>query len=79
MSISPSPGVRYFFRGPYDLDCVWNLSIMDIGNALRPMSIEDQDCFKFQMTRVLSVSRLLEVRCQGLFTGLIDTQRYRHS
>ena len=88
-SISPSPGARYFFRGPYDSDCVWNLadnavvyrgeachlSILDIDNALRFMSIEDQDRFKFQMSRVLSVSRLLEARCQGLFTGLIDAQR----
>ena len=76
-SASPSPGARYFFRGPYDPDCVWNilLSILDIGNALRSMSIEDQDRYKFQMFRVLSVTRLLEARCQGLFTGLIDAQR----
>ena len=39
------------------------------------MSIEDQDRFKFQMTRVLSITRLLETRCQGLFIGLIDAQR----
>ena len=48
------------------------LSILDIGNALRSMSIEDQDRYKFQMSRVLSITRLLETRCQGLFTGLIE-------
>ena len=51
------------------------LSILNIGNALRSMSIEDQDRFKFQISRVLSITRLLETRCQGLFTGLIDAQR----
>ena len=78
-----------FFRRPYDPDCVWNLadnvitsrgdasllSIMDIGNALRSMSIGDQDRFKFQMSRVLSIARLVEVRCLGLFSGLIEAQR----
>ena len=48
---------------------------MDIGNALRSMSIGDQDRFKFQMSRFLSIARLLEVRCKGLFFGLIDAQR----
>ena len=38
------------------------------------MSIEDQDRYKFQLSRVLSITRLLETRCQGLFTGLIDAQ-----
>ena len=80
---------RYLFRGPYDPDTMWNLadnavtfrgeacllSILGIGNALKSMSIEDQDRFKFQMSRVLSITRLLEVRCRGLFTGLIDAQR----
>jgi hypothetical protein len=88
-SISPSPGALYFFRRPYDSDCIWNLadnavvyrgeanllSILDIGNALRSMSVEDQDRFKFQMSRALSVSRLLEARCQDLFIGLVDAQR----
>ena len=88
-SSSPSSGARYLFHGPYDPDTAWNLadnavtfrgevcllSILDIGNALRSMSIEDQDRYKFQMFRVLSVTRLLEARCQGLFTGLIDAQR----
>jgi hypothetical protein len=27
------------------------------------------------MFRVLLITRLLETRCQGLFTGLIDAQR----
>ena len=48
---------------------------MDIGNAIRSMSIGNQDRFNFQMSRVLSIARLLEVRCQGLFSGLIDAQR----
>ena len=51
------------------------LSIMDIGNALRSMSIGDQTRFTFQMSRARSIARLLEVRCQGLFSGLIDAQR----
>ena len=42
-----------------------SLPDLDIGNALRAMSIEDQDRFKFQMSRVLSIIRLLETRCQG--------------
>ena len=77
------------FREPFDPHCVWNLadnvitsrgdasllSIMDIGNALRSMSIGDQDRFKFQMSRVLSIARLVEVRCLGLFSGLIEAQR----
>ena len=88
-SSSLSLATRYLFRGPYDPDAVPNLadnavtfrgeacllSILDIGNALRTMSIEDQERFKFQMSRVLSITRLLETRCQGLFTGLIDAQR----
>ena len=88
-SSSPFSGARYLFRGPYDPDSVWNLadnavtfrgeacllSLLDIGNALRSMSIEDQDRFKFQMSRVLSITRLLKTRCQGLFIGLIDAQR----
>ena len=41
------------------------LSLLDIGNALRSRSIEDQDRFKFQMSRVLSITRLLEMRCNG--------------
>ena len=75
-SSSPSSGARYLFRGPYDPDSVWNLadnavtfrgeacllSLLDIGNALRSKSIEDQDSFKFQMSRVLSITRLLEKR-----------------
>jgi hypothetical protein len=75
-----------FFRRPYDPDCVWNLadnvitsrgeasllSILDIANALRCMNSGDQNRFVFQMSRVLSIARLLEVRCQGLFSGLID-------
>ena len=51
------------------------LSLLDIDNALRSMAIEDQDRFKFQMSRVLSITRLLESRCQGLFIRLIDAQR----
>ena len=50
---------------------------MDIGNAPRSMSIGDQDRFKFQMSRVLSIARLLVMRCQGLFFGLIEAQRNR--
>ena len=56
-SSSPSLAARYLFRGPYDPDTVWSLtdnavtfqgeacllSILDIGNALRSMRIEDQD------------------------------------
>jgi hypothetical protein len=51
------------------------LPALDTGNALRSMSIEDQDRYKFQMSRVLSITRLLETRYQGLFTGLIDAQK----
>ena len=44
-SMSPSPGAQYFFRGSYDLDCVWNLADntviyrgeANIGNALRSL------------------------------------------
>ena len=50
-------------------------TIMDIANALGCMNGGDQNRFVFQMTRVLSITRLLEVRCQGLFSGLIDAQR----
>lgn len=38
------------------------------------MGRQDQERFKFQMTRVLSIGRLLELRCQDLFMGLIDAQ-----
>ena len=51
------------------------LSILDIANALRSMNGGGKNRFVFQMTRVLSIARLLEVRCQGLFSGLIDAQR----
>ena len=36
----------------------------------------DQNRFVFQMDRVLSIARLMEARCQGLFTGLIAAQRH---
>ena len=82
---SPAAGARQFFREPYDPDCIWNLAdnvitsqgeaglltIMDIANALRCMNGGDQNRFVFQMSRVLSIARLMEARCQGLFTGLI--------
>ena len=86
-----TPGIydKYFFRGPYSSDCVWNLadnisprgeanllSLLDLGNALRGMSKQDQDLHKFHMARVLSISRLLESRCQSLFEGLIEAQRW---
>ena len=76
---SPAAGARQFFRGPYDPDCVWNLAdnvitsrgeaslftIIDIANALKCMNGGDQNRFVYQMSRV---ARLLETRCQGLFT-----------
>jgi chromosome segregation ATPase len=52
------------------------LSLVDLGNALRGMSKQDQDIHKFQMARILSISRLLESRCQSLFEGLIEAQRW---
>ena len=84
-----SGGQRQYFRGPYDPDSVWNLAdnvitsrgeaslftIMDIANALRCMNGGDQNRFVFQMSRVLSIARLMEARCQGLFTGHIAAQR----
>ena len=82
-----TPGIydKYFFRGPYSSDCVWNLAdnisprgeanLLSLGNALRGMSKQDQDLHKFHMARVLSISRLLESRCQSLFDGLIEAQR----
>ena len=87
--LAPAAGARQFFRGPYDPDCVWNLadnavitrgeaglfSILDIANTLRCMNGSDQNRFVFQMSRVLSIARLMERRCQGLFTGLIAAQR----
>ena len=87
---SPAAGARQFFRGPYDPDCVWNLAdnvitsrgeaslftIIDIANALKCMNGGDQNRFVFQMPRVLSIARLMEARCQGLFTGLIAAQRH---
>jgi len=58
---------NYFFRGPYSSNGVWNmadsvspqreanlLSLVNMGNALRSMGKQDQDRYKFQMTRVLS-------------------------
>ena len=51
------------------------LTIMDIANVLRCMNGGDQNRFMFQMSRVLSIARLMEARCQGLFTGLIAAQR----
>ena len=58
---------KYFFRGPYSSDCVWNmadsvsprreanlLSLVNMGSALRSMGKQDQDRYKFQMTHVLS-------------------------
>ena len=51
-----------------------SLVAMDLGNALRGMSKQDQDMDKFHMARVLSISRLLESRCQSLFAGLIEAQ-----
>ena len=87
---APATEARQFFRGPYDPDCVWNLAdnaitsrgeaglltIMDIANTLRCMNGGDQNRFVFQMSRVLSIARLMEARCQGLFTGLIAAQRH---
>jgi chromosome segregation ATPase len=40
------------------------------------MSKQDQDMHKFHMACVLSISRLLESRCQSLFAGLIEAQRW---
>jgi hypothetical protein len=88
-----TPGIydKYFFRGPYSSDCVWNLAdnisprgeanllfLLNLGNALRGMSKQDQDMYKFHMARVLCISRLLEsrCRCQSLFAGLIEAQRW---
>ena len=71
---------KYFFRGPYSSDCVWQhltlLSLVDLGNALCGMSKQDRNMHKFHMARVLSICRLLESRCQSLFTGLIEAQRW---
>ena len=52
------------------------LSLVNLGNALRGMSKQDQHMHKFHMARVLSISRLLESRCQSLFEGLIEAQRW---
>ena len=85
-STSPAAWARLFFRGPYDPDCVWNLaentitslgqasllSILNIANALRSMNIGDQTA---SCSRCPGSYRLLEVRCQELFSGLIDAQR----
>ena len=86
-----TPGIydKYFFRGPYSSDCVWNLadnilprreanllSLVDLGNALCGMRYQDQDLHKFHMAHVVSISRLLESRCQSLFAGLIEAQRW---
>ena len=87
--LAPAAGARQFFRGPYDPNCIWNLadnamltrgeagllSILDIANTLRCMNGSDQNRFVFQMSRVLSIARLMERRCQGLFIGLIAAQR----
>ena len=68
-----TPGIydKYFFRGPYSSDCVWNLadnilprreanllSLVDLGNALRGMSKQDQVIHKFHMARVLSIKKV---------------------
>ena len=84
----PPIRIRQWFRGPYNSECIWNLpeivpqrgaarllTLVDIRNALQSMGKQDQDKFKFQMTRVLSISRLLESRCQSLFEGLIEEQQ----
>ena len=68
--------------------CIWNLavnaspqgeanllSLVNMGNTLRSMGKQDQDRYKFQMIRILSISRLLESRCQSLFIGLIEAKR----
>ena len=39
------------------------------------MNGADQNRFVFQMSRILSIARLMEARCQGLFIGLIAAQR----
>ena len=49
---------------------------MDIANSLRCMNGADQNRFVFQMSRILSIARLMGARCQGLFTGLIAAQRH---
>ena len=38
--------------------------------------VHERRRFVFQMSRVLSIARLMERRCQGLFTGLIAAQRH---
>lgn len=73
-------GQRYFFlENLADNTVVYKreanlLSILVICNALRTMGRQDQERFKFQMTRVLPIGRMLELRCQDLFMGLIDAQ-----
>ena len=82
-------GLGSSLTDPTKPHCVWNLAdnvitsrgeaglltIMDIANVLRCMNGGDQNRFMFQMSRVLSIARLMEARCQGLFTGLIAAQR----
>jgi len=80
---SPSAGMPYMVaRGPYDSNSVWNLldaamvssiplfTIKEFSNVLRALNEDDQKMFTFAMTRVLSISRLLEARCEGLFKSL---------
>jgi hypothetical protein len=80
---SPSAGMPYMVaRGPYDSNSVWNLldaamvssiplfTIKEFSNVLRALNGDDQKMFTFAMTRVLSISRLLEARCEGLFKSL---------
>jgi hypothetical protein len=63
-------------RGPYDSNNVWNLLdaamesttplfiVKEFSNVLRALNEEDQKRFTFAMTRVLSLGRLQDARCE---------------
>ena len=81
-----APGIydKYFFRGPYSSDCVWNHLTSGrsepslSGGPWRRLTWHEQTGpgHAQVMARVLSISRLLESRCQSLFAGLIEAQRW---